>query len=66
MKVGRSQGKGIFLVNSTRQVKQWKAQVQREMAEALENVKDENSTETCSDYIVQQYIENPLLLFSKL
>jgi tubulin polyglutamylase TTLL9 len=51
--VGKAQGKGIFLINKLSQVIKWKKQ----------SNKEENAQ--LGKYIVQKYIENPLLLGGK-
>jgi len=59
IKVGRAQGKGIFLINKISQINQWK--------------KDPRLTRSSSDsqdqvetYIIQRYIDNPYLIGGKI
>eukprot|EP01066_Platyproteum_vivax_P016338 Platyproteum_vivax@DN7088_c0_g1_i4.p1 len=50
--VGKSQGRGIFLINKIADISGWKN----------ERIPDPTDEEKPSSYIVQQYIVNPLLL----
>jgi len=57
--VGRCQGKGIFIVNKLKQVDHWK---RRKM---LLGVRDEDGKPGPEPYIIQRYIDNPLLIGGK-
>jgi len=57
--VGRCQGKGIFIVNKLKQVDGWKRR------KTLLSLRDDEGKPGPEPYIIQRYIDNPLLIGGK-
>eukprot|EP00397_Hematodinium_sp_SG-2012_P022549 GEMP01023372.1.p1 GENE.GEMP01023372.1~~GEMP01023372.1.p1 ORF type:complete len:345 (+),score=73.64 GEMP01023372.1:533-1567(+) len=60
--IGRSQGTGIFLMNKLNQIQQWRPVHAYDAYHGSENKADDDGPE---QYVVQRYIENPMLIGGK-
>lgn len=55
--MGRSQGRGIFLISRLQQINQWIQQWKK-----LDEQRNEQTETPVESYIVQRYIDNPYLI----
>jgi len=64
--VGRSQGAGIFLVNKLAQVQQWRPSTNWKPPKDNKDLEDDdNAKEGQELYVVQKYVDEPLLIGNK-
>ncbi|CAE8658613.1 unnamed protein product, partial [Polarella glacialis] len=66
--VGKSQGAGIFLISKLSQTLQWKPKSdwsQAAQQKSAKDVEDDESREGPELYVVQKYVESPLLIGGK-